>query len=98
LGQRSPLQQLLEPAGHCLSESCSAFGVYLKDDIAGFRTIYLAGLRAIGRQRTSVEVAALRRLGIGRRTASMAMLHRRDAASPTAPTDPVPRNPLNQEK
>jgi hypothetical protein len=76
----------------------------MKDYIAGFRTIYLAGLRAIGRQRTSVEVAALRRLGIGRRTASMAMLHRRDAASPTAPTDPfvarppVPRNPLNQEK
>ena len=46
----------------------------MTDYVAGLRTIYLAGLRAIGRQRISVEVAALRRLANGRRIASMAML------------------------
>lgn len=72
--------------------------------VAGFRTIYLAGLRTIGRQRASVEVAALRRLATARRTASMAMLHRRDTSSPTVPggpfvaRPPVPRHPFNQEK
>jgi hypothetical protein len=76
----------------------------MTDYVAGFRTIYLAGLRTIGRQRASVEVAALRRLAIGRRIASMAMLHRRDTSSPTVPggtfvaRPPAPRNPLNQEK
>ena len=69
--------------------------------LAGLRTIYL---RTIGRQRTSVEVAALRQLGIGRRIASMAMLHRRGTSSPSVPGgtlvagQPAPRNPLNQEK
>jgi hypothetical protein len=81
-----------------------AFGGHMTDYVAGLRTIYLAGLRAIGRQRTSVEVAALRRLAMGRRMASMAMLNRRGTASPTVPggphvaRPPSPRNPLNQEK
>ncbi len=70
--------------------------------VAGLRTIYLAGLRAIGRHRISVEVAALRRLANGRRTASMAQLNRRCRSSPTVPGgvagQPAPRNPLNQEK
>ena len=72
--------------------------------VAGLRTIYLAGLRAIGRHRISVEVAALRRLADGRRTASMAQLNRRCTSSPTVPGGPLvagqtaPRNPLNQEK
>jgi hypothetical protein len=76
----------------------------MTDYVAGLRTIYLAGLRAIGRQRASVEVAALRRLAIGRRVASMAMHHRRDMSSPTVPggplvaRQPAPRSPLNQEK
>ena len=72
--------------------------------VAGLRTIYLAGLRALGRERASAEVAALRRLAIGRRTASLATLNRRSTASPTVPggstgaAQPAPRNPLNQEK
>ena len=72
--------------------------------IAGLRTIYLAGLRAIGRHRASVEVAALRRLATRRRAASMATLHRRGTSSPTVLDGPLgarpsaPLNPLNQEK
>ena len=66
--------------------------------LAGLRTIYL---RTIGRQRTSVEVAALRKLGIGRRSASMGMFHRRITSSPTSGTQvarqPAPHS-LNQEK
>ena len=76
----------------------------MTDYMAGFRTVYLAGLRTIGRQRASMEVAALRRLAISRRIASMARLHRQDSSSPSV-TDrsfvarpPVPRIPLNQEK
>lgn len=67
---------------------------------AGLRWIYL---RTIGRHRTSMEVAALRQLGLGRRIASMGMFHRR-TSSPTVPPRPLvaepsaPRNPLNQEK
>jgi hypothetical protein len=67
-------------------------------------TNYLAGLRMIGRQLASVEVAALRRLANGRRIASMAMLHRRGTSSPTVPggplvaRSPANRSPLNQEK
>ena len=76
----------------------------MTDYIAGFRTIYLAGLRTIGRQRASMEVAALRRLAISRRIASMARLHRRDTSSSGVTDEPFvagptsPRNPLNQEK
>jgi hypothetical protein len=76
----------------------------MTDYVSGLRTIYLAGLRAIGRQRASAEVAALRRLAIGRRVASMAMHHRRSTLSPPVPSaphvarTPAPRNPLNQEK
>jgi len=64
----------------------------------------LAGLRTIGRQLASLEIAALRRLAIERRIASMAMLHRRRTSSPSVPgrllaaRPPAPRNPFNQEK
>jgi hypothetical protein len=76
----------------------------MTDNVAGFRAIYLAGLRTIGRQRASVEVAALRRLATRRRAASMDMVYRRGTSSPTVPggsfvaRPPVPRNPLNQDK
>ena len=60
----------------------------MTDYVSGLRTIYLAGLRAIGRQRASAEVAALRRLANGRRTASMAMVHRRSTSSPAVPAAP----------
>jgi hypothetical protein len=66
----------------------------MTDDVAGLRTTNLAGLRAISRQRASVEVAALRRLAIGRRAASMAMLHRRGTSSPTAPGGLLSRDSL----
>lgn len=64
---------------------------------------YLAGPRAVGRQLASIEIAALRRLAIGRRMASMAMLRRR-GTSPTVSGElglaspPGRRKPLNQEK
>jgi hypothetical protein len=68
--------------------------------LAGIRTIYV---RTVGRQRTSVEVAALRQLGLGRRIASMGMFHRRTSSptvlgAPLVAGQPAPRNPLNQEK
>ena len=75
----------------------------MTDYVAGFRRIYLAGLRAIGRQHASVEVAALRQLALRRRKASMAMLQQRGTLSPTVPGGPLiarqraPRNPLKQE-
>ena len=76
----------------------------MKDYVAGLRSIYLAGLRAVGRQRATIEVAALRRLAMGRRAASMDMLRRRGTSSPSVPGEPFiakppgPRDPLNQEK
>jgi hypothetical protein len=81
-----------------------AFGGDMTGYVAGLRSIFLAGLRTVGRQRASIEVAALRRLAMGRRTASMDMLRRRGTSSPSVPGEPfiarppVPRDPLKQEK
>jgi len=48
-------------------------------------TNYLSGLPKPGEQHASVEVAALRRLAIGRRLASMIMVNRRAKAALAEP-------------
>jgi hypothetical protein len=84
LGQLTTLRVIASPT--------LAIGTTMTNYLAGLRAIYL---RTIGRQRTSVEVAELRKLGLGRRIASLGMLHQR-STSPTVSDGP--RKSLNQEK